>query len=290
VLHRCHLGSVDRRDFLALLGAGLLSALTGCRGGHPRAGGTPGLPSTTTPQTTVPQTSSPAPTTTAAKPVATLTAIPVAQPGRAEIVTSGPPSTKQVALTIDDGYCEACVDGYVAFAEGSGIQLTLAPNGAYHQIWDRYASRLSPLVADGQVQIANHTWAHRNLLALGDKAIRDEIERNEEWIQRTFGITARPWFRPPYGRRNARTDEIAGGLGYTRILMWNATLGDATLETPDVLMGLARQWVRPGAIVLGHANHPTVLGLFDQLQQLFSERGLRPVTIDAMFGTSRSIG
>ena len=40
--------------------------------------------------------------------------------------------------------------------------------------------------------------------------------------------------------------------------------------------------------MLGHANHPTVLGLFDQIQQLIGQRGLTPVTLDEMFGTSRN--
>jgi hypothetical protein len=48
--------------------------------------------------------------------------------------------------------------------------------------------------------------------------------------------------------------------------------------------------LRGGAIVLGHANHPTVLGLFDQLQALITQRNLQPVTLDTMFDTSRADG
>ena len=72
--------------------------------------------------------------------------------------------------------------------------------------------------------------------------------------------------------------------------MWSGTLGDATAESPQELLGLADKWVKAGTIVLGHANHPTVLGLFDQLQELLAQRGLQPVTVDAMFGTSRAHG
>lgn len=42
--------------------------------------------------------------------------------------------------------------------------------------------------------------------------------------------------------------------------------------------------------MLGHANHPTVIHLFDEIEQIIKERGLRPVTLDAMFGTSRATG
>jgi peptidoglycan/xylan/chitin deacetylase (PgdA/CDA1 family) len=198
--------------------------------------------------------------------------------------------TAQVALTVDDGYCGPCVAGYVDFAQRTGIHLTFAPNGVFSDLWKPHADRLRPLIAAGQVQIGNHTWSHPNLVRLAAGAVREQIERNEEWIQATFGITARPWFRPPYGYHNATVDGIAGSLGYTNILLWNGTLGDATVETPAELLAQARQWVQAGAIVLGHANHPTVLGLFDQLQQLIADRNLQPVTLDAMFGTSRAVG
>ena len=39
--------------------------------------------------------------------------------------------------------------------------------------------------------------------------------------------------------------------------------------------------------MLGHANHPTVLGLFDQISGIIHERGLQPVTLDEFFGTRR---
>ena len=287
--HTCKLGSVDRRDFLLLLGAGLVSALGGCSSAtnaHQVAAttSTAGKPAVTVPPvSTIVST-----TTTTTLP--SLPPIPAPRPGAPQVVMSAHGPTKQIALTIDDGYCEECVAGYVAFAARTGIAITFSPNGSFRGIWDRHADRLRPLIAAGQVQIANHTWSHKDLLTISHATIGSEIERNEDWIQKTFGITARPWFRPPYGKHNAGTDQVAASLGYTGILMWNGTLGDATLETPQELMSLAHKWVKEGSILLGHANHPTVLSLFDQLQQLMDERGLQPVTVDTMFGTTRATG
>jgi len=204
-------------------------------------------------------------------------------------VSKGPAATSNVALTIDDGYCDECVSAYIDFAEHSGIHLTFAPNGTYRQIWDKYASRLRDLAKTGQVQIANHTWSHKNVVGMSAASVRSEIERNEDWIQQSFGITARPWFRPPFGTHNSRSDEVAAGLGYTKILLWNGTLGDATPEKPEELMALAREHLQAGRIVLGHANHPEVNKHFGEIEQIISERGLKPVTLDEMFGTSRTI-
>jgi hypothetical protein len=52
-------------------------------------------------------------------------------------------------------------------------------------------------------------------------------------------------------------------------------------------MAQASRYLRPGVILLGHANHPTVLGLFDQIVELIKQRKLTPVTPDEMFHTQR---
>jgi peptidoglycan/xylan/chitin deacetylase (PgdA/CDA1 family) len=206
------------------------------------------------------------------------------------IVSAGPPFVRKIALTIDDGYCKECVDGYVEIARRTGVALTFSPNGLFGPLWAPHAAALRELIAAGQVQIGNHTWSHPDLTNLRTGAVRDQIRRNESWIEDSFGTTARPYFRPPYGRHSPRVDEVAAGLGFTTVLMWNGTLGDASVEAPETLLGLAQRWLQPGAIVLGHANHPTVLGVFDQIASLIQQRSLTPVTIDGLFGTSRAEG
>ncbi|MDQ6798813.1 MAG: polysaccharide deacetylase family protein [Actinomycetota bacterium] len=279
--HRCPLGALDRRHFLTLVGVGLLGSLVGCStkgpGARPAAQGKEVKP------VRVPE-------TTTTVPAPALPAIPPPRPGKPKVVSAAPGATSQVALTVDDGYCAECVSGYVDFATRTGTHLTFLPNGTYSKFWTPHAERLRPLIAAGQVQIANHTWSHKDMTKLSEAGMRDEIKRNDAWIEDTFGITGRPYFRPPYGTHNTRTDEVAASLGYTSILLWNGTLGDATVETPEELLALADTWIQAGAIVLGHANHPTVLGLFGQIQQIIAARGLQPVTLDTMLGSTRATG
>ena len=204
---------------------------------------------------------------------------------------SGPSGTQQVALTIDDGYCGDCIAQYVQFAQTSGIHITFNPNGVFGRLWTpAIVESLQPLIADKQVQIGNHTWDHANLVTLSNTAIADEINRNEEWIENTFGITARPWFRPPYGYYDHRIDNAVANLGYTNVLMWNGSFGDSEVISPQQLISLAEQYLTPGTIMLGHLNHPTILSLFGQIQSIIAERNLEPVTLDEMFGTSRVTG
>jgi peptidoglycan/xylan/chitin deacetylase (PgdA/CDA1 family) len=271
--------SLDRRAFIVTLAAGTIASLQACGGRQSQTVSGTGAPGAATAS----QSSSMAPPPP-------LPPIPPAHPGKARVVSHAPVPSQQIALTIDDGYCDECVAGYVAFAERTGIPITFSPNGTYGQIWGPKVDRLAPLIARGQIQIGNHTWSHPDLTKLSETKIRDELNRNEDWIQKTFGITARPWFRPPYGKRNATSDGIAGSLGYTNIVLWNASLGDSTEITREQLLANAQQYLQPGNIVLGHANHSTVLELFDRLQQLLEERKLQPVTLDTMYNTNRATG
>lgn len=217
--------------------------------------------------------------------------VPAGRPGRPVLVDRLPAGSGQrIALTIDDGYAPEVVSAYAQFARSAAIPLTFSPNGSYAAAWNPQAKILAPLVEAGSVQIINHTFSHRDMRGLPDAAIRSELERNEDWVVRTFGITTRPWYRPPFGFHNARSDGLAGQLGWTRIALWNGTLGDATPLTPEALMANARSWLRPGTLMLGHANHPTVTRLYGQLVELIRERQLTPVTLDTAFGTSRATG
>lgn len=253
---------MDRRSFMGTLGLGALAVLTGCGRGNDAA--------------------------QAARP--TLPPIPASRPGPPTVLSAAPRPTQQIAWTVDDGYCEDCVEGYLRFAEKTGTALTFLPNGLYAGVWEPRARRMRPLIETGQVQIANHTMSHLNLVESDDGTIQADVEANEQWIQRTFGITSRPYLRPPYGAHDDRTDRVVADLGYPSITMWNGTLGDSGPIEPTVLLDQARAYLQPGAIVLGHANAPTVLDLFDEICSLIAERQLEPVTLDTMFGTSRAQG
>jgi peptidoglycan-N-acetylglucosamine deacetylase len=285
-----HCLGIDRRALLGLLGLGVASVLGGCDvktdriatgGDHVRLG----------PRST--------PTSTMAAPMPTATVptapapIPSPAPGPFRIISQGPPAAvaaRQVAITIDDGFCAECAQAYAALAQATGIHVTFNPNGCYGEIWTPLADTLKPLIEAGQVQIGNHTFNHWWLTELADSEITAQLEQNEEWIQQTYGITARPWWRPPYGAYDDRTNELAASIGYTNCLMWNGSYGDSTAIRPREILALAREYLHPGVVMLGHANYPEVTQIFPQLAEVVAARGLHPVTLDEMFGTSRGAG
>jgi peptidoglycan-N-acetylglucosamine deacetylase len=286
-----HCQGIDRRALLGLLGLGVAGVLAGCdaqprnaamAANHARPKQHPAHPSVTA-----------APTTTAQPSPTPLPPIPGPVSGPSQMFWQGPQASvtaRQVAITIDDGYCAECAQAYADLAQATGIHITFNPNGCYGEIWTPLAKSLKPLIEAGQVQIGNHTFNHWWLTELSDSQITAQLEQNEEWIEQTYGITARPWWRPPFGAYDDRTNELAASIGYTNVLMWNGSYGDSTPLRPRAIMALAREYLRPGVIMLGHANHPEVTHIFPQLADIVTTRGLHPVTLDEMFGTSRSTG
>lgn len=188
----------------------------------------------------------------------------------------------KIAWTVDDGGSIEVVQAYADFARDTGTRLTFFINGIY-QSWELALPTLAPLVASGQVQIANHTYSHAGLTTLSDAQIQDELMVNHEVIQSLFGIDARPWYRPPYGWRDERTDAAAAAVGYTQPTMWYGSLGDSGAIPPEVLLGEAEKWLNPETIILGHANAPAVTTLFPQLTAILQSRGLATVTLNDVF-------
>lgn len=260
---------LSRRSVVTMLGVGLAAWLSGWAEGRVTAsptGGGPAIP---------------------AAPGRDGSAIAAPPTPVARTQVAPPPPGKPIALTIDDGYAPQVVAGYVEFARRTGVHLTFSPNGTYASAWAPQAGVLRPLIDAGQVQIMNHTFSHRWLTRIPAGQVRDELERNEQWIAATFATTSRPYWRPPFGAHNPAVDAIARDAGFARPVMWTGSYGDSTVVTPQFLLDQARRYLTAGRIVLGHANHPTVLGLFDQIRGIIRDRDLQPVTLDEFFGTRR---
>jgi len=285
---------IGRRELLGLLGLGVAGVLAGCDISPGAAAGAASHRLASPHTASAPTTTAPAaPSSLSPAAAATLPPIPAPVPGSPQVIWQGPAAAvtaRQVAITIDDGFCAECAQAYVALARATGIHITFNPNGCYSEIWTPLAKTLRPLIEAGQVQIGNHTFNHWWLTDLTDDQITAQLEQNEKWIEQTYGITARPYWRPPYGAHDERTDELAASIGYTSVLMWNGSYGDSTPIRPTEILALARQYLHPGVVMLGHANYPEVTGIFPRLAEVVTARGLHPVTLDEMFGTSRSTG
>ena len=243
---------------------------------------------TAPPEYRQPTTASPAP-----EPVRTASAVttpspqritpPVAGPGT--VITEGPASAgRRVALTIDDGTCASCVDRILDVVERTGGKVTLFPNGVYGGSWEPQAGRIRKLIASGQVTLGNHTYSHQVSTKIGPTAFAADLQRNEDWIQKTFTVTGRPWFRPPYGDRNASIDDAAGARGYRKVIMWSGTVADSQPRSEAYILDAIDYWARPGAIILMHANYPATANALPKIFRKLEKKGLEPVTLAELLG------
>ena len=260
---------MDRRRFLLTLAAGLAVAATG-RGAVTGTRAGEALPFA------APTPASPSPAAAVAEVRGTL--LPPTG-----VVTELPGEGKGLALTIDDGTSSEVVAAFAAFAVDADVRLTFFPNGCYRS-WEENAAVLRPLVDSGQVALGNHTWSHPDVTTLGDAEVAEEIVRNRDFLRTTFGVDT-PFFRPPFGSHDERTDRIAADLGHPTIALWNGTLGDSRVLTGADLVGYAREWFLPQAIVVGHANQRTVTTVYGELLELIQERQLRTVTMADVWAT-----
>jgi peptidoglycan-N-acetylmuramic acid deacetylase len=202
-------------------------------------------------------------------------------------VRGGPPrhisrlsgTGKNVALTIDDGVSTEVVSAYIDFARATGVRFTFFVTGC-NRSWTQNKDTLRPLVDSGQIQLANHTWTHADLTRCSGRKIESELTRCERLLNNTYGVTGQPFLRPPYGARNSVVDRVAASLGYTSMTMWYGTFGDSGRITEATMLRLAKKWIQPQAIVIAHANHPTVTHLYGPLVDIIRSRHLQTVTLD----------
>ena len=227
-------------------------------------------------------------------------AVPTSGPVVPEALLAPPPSSARVplpgggalttlpgegdllALTLDDGVNNDVVRAYTQLARDTDMRMTFFVNGIYDS-WTENRDMLLPLVESGQIQLGNHTWSHPDLTALSHTGISEQLTRNDEFLKKTYGIGAKPYYRPPYARRNAAVDKVAADLGYTTPTLWSGSLSDSTLITEDYIVQMADRYFTPQAIVIGHLNHLPVTHVYPQLIDIIRSRNLRTVTLNDVF-------
>lgn len=172
--------------------------------------------------------------------------------------TGLPGEGKYIAWTVDDGADPEVVRAYAEFSRRTGTRLTFFINGQY-PAFRQHRDLLLPLVKSGQLQIANHTYSHAALTSLTDEQIVQELTRNDEEIRRLFGVSSKPYFRPPYGYYDARVLAAAASCGFTRPVLWYGSLADSSNISSAEVYAYAEKYALAQHIVIGHLNYRGVV-------------------------------
>ncbi|MEU8675351.1 polysaccharide deacetylase family protein [Streptomyces sp. NPDC048560] len=108
---------------------------------------------------------------------------------------------------------------------------------------------LREMADDGHV-VANHSWSHPLIPGLSRAAIRDELGRTSDIVERTLG-EAPLWYRAPYGAWNRNSFEIGAALGMEP-LAWTVDTLDWTTPGTGTIVRRVMDGAAPGVVVLSH--------------------------------------
>jgi peptidoglycan/xylan/chitin deacetylase (PgdA/CDA1 family) len=124
--------------------------------------------------------------------------------------------------------------------------------GTFFQVGERVAASpgLARLVA-ARHTVANHSWAHENLLWRSDAQIRESLIRTNAALV-AAGVPRPTLVRPPYGGTSSRVAAVIRSLAMRQAL-WNVDPQDwRTGQSADTTRRRVLAALRDGAVVLLH--------------------------------------
>lgn len=188
----------------------------------------------------------------------------------------------QMAWTVDDGCSTESLKSYINIAIEYDLRFTFLIYSAMSP-WKTQAKLLKPLVESGQIQLANHSHTHRDLTKLSSSEIKIDLMKCHNFIEKYYGVDARPYFRAPYGALNSKVIQAAEDIGYTAPVGWSNSLVDMPTQKPKRLLFHANAGFKDRSIVLSHANSLVVPKNIDALMEVIYERNLSLVTLNDVF-------
>lgn len=195
-------------------------------------------------------------------------------------VVRGDSETGVVALTFDAGGVAGSSQRVIDALRERGLRVTFFLSG---QWVDQYPQLALQIAQDGH-ELANHSYTHPDFVHLPDARIARELERTDEVVAALAGRHTRPFFRPPFGSRNARVLRAAADAGF-RSVFW-------TLDSADWREGIAPAVVRdrvlrlagPGDIVVMHVASEATAAVLPQILDTLAERAWRVGTVSEVLG------
>ena len=186
-----------------------------------------------------------------------------------------------VAITFDDGPHAEGTPAVLELLAEAGAPATFFLVG--EQVERRRA--LAARIADEGHEIALHCQRHRNLMRVGPRALRYDLDRALAAIEDATGRSPR-LYRPPYGIFNTAALLEARRRGWEPLL-WSRWGRDwARQATPESVARLVTRDLAAGDVLLLHdADHYSAggcwratVGALPKVLAELRERGLRPVT------------
>jgi len=167
-------------------------------------------------------------------------------------VARGNTSANRVALTFDAGSGAEHTPAILDTLAAAGVKATFFITGQFAESFPDMVRRMA---ADGH-ELGNHSYTHPRFTEISAADIQSQIARTEAKVVELTGISTVPYFRFPYGARNARVVRQVNDLGYMSIYWTVDTLDWMPDKTCEQIRSRAMSNACPGAILLMHCGSP----------------------------------
>ncbi len=192
-------------------------------------------------------------------------------------VRSGNPSSRKIAITMDDCTHLDVVWKTANLCQQYGITMTFFPNGCNLHLSDREQWQR---VLDAGCEIGSHGEYHQ-IMNTSDR-ITDGLMLFQQHLDEMLGYHYQVrWFRPPYGA----IEDSNGGIAYPRLWIMKCGYDHALLWNVSYMKDAEGAFTRAknGSVFLFHATDSDYRCLNDLIPMLL-EAGYIPVTVSELFG------
>jgi peptidoglycan/xylan/chitin deacetylase (PgdA/CDA1 family) len=218
------------------------------------------------------------------------TPMPTTTVSLATVISNGPRTAPNIALTFDMG---GRLDPAVAIVQwliDHEVHATLFPTGASGTRTPEGLAALQLAATRPDLfDFANHSWDHPDFRGLTQAGMAAQLARAEQALVPIVGTT-KPWFRPPFGGWNDLVRAGLGTAGWPYLVMWDVDTIDWRPEvdggpTAADIVGKVSANARGGSIVLMHLGGWNTLEALPGILASVAALGLEPVTLDRMLGS-----
>ena len=200
--------------------------------------------------------------------------------------TGLPRSSRQIALTYDDGPNDPHTLRLLEVLARQDVQATFFLIGRHVQQHQEIAREI---VQAGHA-VGNHTFTHPLLTFKSESEIRGQLSECRAALQDAIGEHSN-LFRPPFGGRRPAVLRVARELGMQPV-MWNVTGYDWKAPPADVIERKVAKQIRGGDVILLHdgghkemgADRSQTVMATDRLIVRYKSEGYEFVTIPRMIG------
>ncbi len=182
---------------------------------------------------------------------------------------------KQVVITVNAGFGERSAEGILAALKKHNYKTTFFLVGN----WVETHQELTKRIAREGHEIFNHSYGHPDYTTISAEEIKADLEKMDDVLFKVAGIRTRPYYRAPFGYRNAAVNAAAAEAGFQHIYWSIDSIDWREGETGATIKKRVLDHLHPGAIILLHIGDLPTGEIMDELLTEIKARGYELVSL-----------